>query len=66
MKKKLNSVQMKVDPEDRDQLKKIGRELSLIEDTDISMGKVVGRMLKAEDIKDRLRLGSEERRKKLR
>ncbi len=55
---------LKIDEETHRKLKQIKRELSVIEKQDISMGKIVKRILKGQDIEIRLKAGSILRRRK--
>lgn len=53
---------IKISQETHEELKRLKRELSVLERKDISMAEIVGRTFKGEDIPKRLRLGSLERR----
>jgi len=55
---------LRVDDETLKDLKKMSRKLSVLEERDVSMGKIVKRILKGDDIFERLRLGSLDRRRK--
>lgn len=53
---------LQLDNETHDRLKQLKRELSAIENRDLSMKEITKRVLGSDDIINRLRLGSTERR----
>lgn len=55
---------VKIDTETLEVLKRQKRELSAIENRDVSMGDIIKRTLSGPDIGDRLRIGSMKRRKR--
>jgi hypothetical protein len=57
---------MKISQETLERLKKQKRELSQLENRDLSMGEIVDRITKDRDIEERLRIGARERRRLLR
>lgn len=58
-----NARTMKIDSDTLEQIKKMKRELSIIEEKDLAMSEIVKRMISVEEIRQRLRLGSEERKR---
>lgn len=54
---------LKVGDMTHSKLRKLSRELSAIEQKDVSMGSLVDRMLSGEDIPERLKIGSQYRRR---
>lgn len=56
---------LKIDGDTLDKLKQLKRELSVLEKRDIAMGEIIQRMVKGDDIPERLRLGAIERRRVL-
>ena len=57
-----NKKQVKVENQTLDKLKCMKRELSAIENKDIALGEIIKRMSSGEDMMNRLRQGSVERR----
>ena len=53
---------LKIDQETHEMLKKLKREMSMIENKDLSMGEITKRALKSDEIVNRLILGSKQRR----
>lgn len=60
---KLNKL-IKIDSDTHKKLMTQKRELSVIENRNISAGEVIQRVLKGEDIPDRLRIGAIERKRR--
>lgn len=57
-----NRRMLKIDEETHEMLKQLKRELSAIEKKDLSMSEITKRAFKSDDIQNRLRIGSHERR----
>ena len=53
---------LKIDKETHEKLKQLKRELSALENKDLSMAEITKRVMSSDEIIDRLRLGSKERR----
>jgi len=61
---KKNASPVKVNPKTKDILKRYQRELEYLEGDRISLGEIIKRMARGEDILDRLKKGALERRRK--
>jgi hypothetical protein len=57
---------LRIDRETLERLKQTKRELSSLEKKDLAMGEIISRMMRSDDILERLKLGAMERRRGLR